>query len=198
MCSADALLAESSRLSRGVAVTLAAVLIAGCSPSPEPLALFPGRSTRPAGGATIAPPSSAKAPEVWERWPEVAGFRVAIERSPSQHLAADHEGETLASSGADAYPRAGPTRRFEPGAALVQRLYAPGATEPEVLFAMVQRPQDRAAPDAAGTTLEETSARDWEYLVVTPAGLVLERGALDACVRCHAEAPHHGVFGRAR
>jgi hypothetical protein len=175
---------ESFRARAALAVLLAA---AACNPASEAVAPFPGRSTRPAGGSTAAPSASSRAPVRWERWPELAGWRSAIERTPSQHLAADHEAETLANDAAAAYPNLGPARRLGAGAILVQRLYAPGAATPEVHFAMVRRATE-GTPDDGG----------WEYLVLDPTGFILERGALGACARCHAEAPNDGTFGRAK
>jgi hypothetical protein len=183
-----------------------AVLAAACSAPLEPIGLGPGHSDRPRGGPTV--PADASAPPVkWERWPEVASYRVAIERAPSQHLAGAHEAETLASPEASAYPSLGPARVLGPGAALVQRLFAPGAAAPDVLFAMV-RPGaaapaspdaglDAAPPGAPPLPAAGSSAIDWEFLVLDPDGTVQQRGSLDACARCHAEAPHGGLFGRA-
>lgn len=122
-------------------------------------------------------------PVTWERWSEVAAYRVAIARMPSQHLAADHEGEVFASPNASSYPSLGPARMPPPGAVLVEKLYAPAATAPEVVFAM-----SRSAD----------ADRSWEFLVLDPNGTVQQRGEIEACARCHAEAPHGGLFGRAQ
>ena len=194
----DVRAAQSALRRRPVLAAVAAVAClvvlgaAACGPAAEPLGAFPGRSIRPRGGATVAPPPSTPVPARWERWGEVASWRVAVERSPSQHLAADHEAETLANAAAAAYPRLGPARRLGPGAVLIQRLYAPGATEPDVLFAMERRAE---SPGADAATAD---AATWEYLILAPDGVVGERGALEACARCHAEAPHEGAFGRAQ
>src|SRR4051812_27146173 len=81
-----------------VFTTAWAALGAACGPTPEPLGPAPGHSDRPRGGPLVPATSSADAgPILWERWAEVAAYRVAIARTPSQHLAADHEGEVLAS-----------------------------------------------------------------------------------------------------
>jgi hypothetical protein len=196
--------APRSANSRGAALVLALVTaacgaIAACGATSEPLPLSPGRSTLPPGGPTAAPSASARAPERWDRWGELAGWRVAIERTPSQHLAADHEAETLANDAAAAYPSLGPARHLGPGAVLAQRLYAPGSAIPEVVFAMVRRAEP-ASPGAEGAGAEGVGAEGagWEYLVVDPGGFVAERGDLAACARCHAEAPHDGLFGRAQ
>ena len=39
---------------------------------------------------------------------------------------------------------------------------------------------------------------DWEFLVVSPDGLVEAPSPLPLCARCHAEAPHDHLFGGAR
>lgn len=167
------------------ALLAVALVAAACGPEPEPLGPASGRSNRPHEASPVPATSTSDAgPAIWERWQEVSAYRVAVPRAPSQHLAADHEGETLVSEGAAPYPNLGPAVATAAGAALLQRLYAPGATEPEALFAMVKR-----APEAGG---------GWEYLVLDRSGFVSERGTLDACARCHAEAPHDGLFGRAR
>jgi hypothetical protein len=163
--------------------SILAALIAACSPAPDALGPLPGHSDRPRGGplvpATTAPDAG---PVQWERWSELSAYRVAIARAPSQHLAADHEGETLANDSATAYPDLGPARLLPAGAVLVQRLYATGSNVPEVVLAMEKQPGDAA----------------WEFLVLDASGLVTERGALETCGRCHAEAPHDSVFGKAQ
>lgn len=167
------------------------ILALACSSPIEPTPLTPGRSDRPRGGPTVPAPSANAPPAPWDRWPEVATFRVALERGPSQHLAGDHESETLASPEASDYPDLGPARSLPPGSAIVQRLYAPNAATPEVLFAMAR------ARDPAPTQVAPSGAA-WEFFVLSPDGAVQERGALETCARCHAEAPNQGVFGRAR
>lgn len=171
-----------------VALAQAAALLAGCSP-PEPLPLNPGRSQRLAGGPTTAPTASAAPAMKWERWEEMSRWRVAVPRAPSQHLAADREAETLVNDAALAYPNIGPTQSVEPGAILMQRIFSPGGEIPELFFAMVRR----AAPSSG-----DTSAASWDYVVITRDGLVAERGDVEVCARCHAEAPHNGLFGQAR
>lgn len=173
------------------AVALLLVLAsAACGPTSEAVSSFPGRSTRAPGGPTVAPAASSSAPERWAHWSELAAWRVAIERGPSQHLAADHEAETLANDAASTYPSLGPARLLGPGAILVQRLYASGAATPEVFFVMVRRSE--------GATPDPPDATGWEYLILDPAGFITERGPLETCVRCHAEAPHGGAFGKAQ
>jgi hypothetical protein len=54
-------------------------------------------------------------------------------------------------------------------------------------FAMIKRPPGY-----------DPGGGDWEYLVVTPAGRVEQRGILPLCARCHADAPHDHLFGAGR
>ena len=93
----------------------------------------------------------------------------------------------MLAGGAGTYPALGPSSRLPAGATLAERLFAPGAPAPLAYFVMVKR-----APgfDAAGG--------DWEYLVVSPAAEIEQRGALPLCARCHAEAPHDHLFGPGR
>src|SRR5262245_54040146 len=98
--------------------------MAACSPPPDPLGPTPGHSDQPRGGPPVPASSAPDAgAQLWERWSEISGYRVAIPRTPSQHLAADHEGETLANEVAAAYPDLGPARALAPGSVLVQRLF---------------------------------------------------------------------------
>lgn len=167
---------------------------------------------RPPGGPTVPAPVEKPPPAPWDRWSEVASFRVAIARGPSQHFAGDHEAEVLASKEAEAYPDLGPAKLLGPGSALVERLYFPGEATPAVVFAMVKAPAaggEGSAPATRGSTPAATAATTqtepattaasaaWEFLVIAPDGKVEERGAIETCARCHAEAPHDGVFGRA-
>jgi hypothetical protein len=168
-------------------LAFAASTALACGPAPDALGPTPGRSNRPRGGPPVPASTAADArPKLWERWSEVAEYRLAVGRMASQHLAADQEAETRANGAAAAYPDLGPARTPTPGSVLVQRLFERGAAAPSVLFAMEK---SAASPGDAAA---------WEFLVLDPAGLVQERGALEACVRCHAEAPHDMVFGRAR
>lgn len=170
-------------------LVFAALVVVACGPAPDPLGPTPGRSNRPRGGPPVpAPPLADAGPKTWERWSELPDYRVAVRRAPSQHLAADGEAETLANEVATSYPDVGPARTLPPGTVLAERLFEPGAADATILFAMVKSAPSPTSP-ADGA---------WEFLVVEPGGLVQERGAIEACVRCHAEAPHDMVFGRAR
>lgn len=156
--------------------------------------LSPGRSNRPAGGATV-PAKSASAPVKWERWSEVASYRIALPRAPSQHFGGDHEAEVLANPAASAYPDLGPARQLGEGSVLVERLYPVGGDAPDAILAMVRKPAE--APKAGEGTVEEPPF-GWELVILEPDGTVEARGEVEACARCHAEAPHDGVFGRAQ
>ncbi len=190
-------------------MTAACVTTAACSGSREPIGATPGRSNRPPGGPRVPANDPADAgPTHWERWSEVATFRLVVPRAPSQHLAGDHEGEILANVEAAAYPDLGPARSMPPGSVLVQRLYPSGAGAPDVIFAMVKRaanpsPSTSVAPVPPTAQTPELAGADdpvtaWEFLVLDADGRIESRGPLERCARCHAEAPHQGLFGRSR
>lgn len=160
----------------------AALALTACGPRTDSLGPMTGRTHGPRADAPVptAAPSST-APTRWARWPDLPSYRLALPRSPSQHFAADHDAETLASPSASAYPDLGPASSLPEGAVLVQKLYPTGATTPEVLFVMEKGP-----------------AGAWSFKVLDPAGIITDQGALDSCARCHAEAPHDSLFGRPR
>lgn len=175
-------------------VFVPALAFVSCRGEMTPLPRLPGHSDRPAGGPTV-PAKSASAKVKWERWDEIATYRVALPRAVSQHFAGDHEGEVLANAAASVYPDLGPARALGEGAVLVERLYPAGGDAPDAILAMVRRPADAVKPvEGAGEELPF----GWELVVVGPDGMVEERGEVEACARCHAEAPHDGVFGRAQ
>jgi hypothetical protein len=129
------------------------------------------------------------APAPVERWDvdaHLAGLTVVVRRGPSEHLGTDLEGEVLAASGSG-YPPRGPSVPAPPGTIVVERLYPGGGPAPVGYWVMVKQ---AAGFDPAGG--------DWEYLVVSPLGVVEQRGKPALCVRCHAEAPADHLFGRAR
>jgi hypothetical protein len=96
------------------------------------------------------------------------------------------EGEVLANEGSE-YPLRGPTSTAPAGTTLVERLFAPGSSVPVTYLVMVKQ---NAGFDPPGG--------DWEYLVVHPDGMIEDRGKLQLCVRCHAEAPQDHLFGGER
>jgi hypothetical protein len=104
-------------------------------------------------------------------------------RTRSQHLGGDLDGEVLVNEDATAYPNLGPQHELGRSAVLVEALYRPGSTTAEAYFVMTRR--------------ETEGARGWEYLVVTRDGQIDPPGSQPLCERCHAEAPHDHVFGRA-
>lgn len=172
---------------RSLALAASIASLTACASDP------PARAPTGDGGwvdrSTPAPSPGPARPAVASRWDlaaQLAAARPAVARVRSSHLTGELEAEVLASS-AGTYPRLGPSSRLPVGATLIERLLAPGSSEPAAYFAMVKR-----APgyDAAGG--------DWEYLVVSPSGQIEQRGALPLCARCHAEAPHDHLFGRGR
>lgn len=178
-------------------VVVSASALVACGEPATPMPHMPGHSHRPAGGPTVPAKNGAETIRArWEHWDELPKYRVAIPRAPTQHLGGDHEAEVLASPKADAYPDLGPSRALAEGSVLVERLYPTGGDAPDVIFAMVRAPQPA---DARAQATAEDLSFPWEMLVVGPDGMIEERGAggpLETCVRCHAEAPNEGVFGR--
>jgi hypothetical protein len=159
-------------------VVLALALAAGCSgterPPPEPW---------PDPSAPSAPPPSASARaaplEPWDLGAALARAKVVAPLGPSQHLAASVDGEILVDEAARAYLALPPGAELPAGATALERHPSAG-----VVFAMVKRPRGF-----------DREGGDWEYLVVTTAGRVEQRGKLVLCARCHAEAPHDHLFG---
>ncbi len=60
------------------------------------------------------------------------------------------------------------------------------AGAPAGLFVMLRGDRDELGEGA------------WQYATVTPAGVITALGRLDACIRCHRDAPHGGLFGLER
>lgn len=186
-------------ISFALVVVVSASALVACGEPATPMPHLPGHSHRPAGGPTVPAKNSAETIRSrWDRWEELPKYRVATPRAPTQHLGGDHEAETLASPEAAAYPDLGPARSLPEGSVLVERLYPTGSDTADVIFAMVRLAEH---PDAPAQATAEDPSFPWEMLVVGPDGMIEERGAggtLETCVRCHAEAPHAGIFGRAQ
>jgi hypothetical protein len=167
-----------------LSAALAAVALeAACTPSHE----SGSAAADPSAWSSTSPPPSTPAPSAtptstrWEHADRLGTFRRVGPRARSEHLGGEREAEVLVNEAAAAYPALGPERRLGAGAVLVEELHRPGSPDIEAYFAMARRPDGR-----------------WEYLIVTPAGEVDQRGRLALCERCHAEAPHDHVFGRPR
>ena len=146
-----------------------------CATAPERTA--PRRDVRPAQKPDARPNLGR-----WDDFERLSTFR-RVARVRSQHLGGG-DGELLANDAAGSYPASAPT---SPGAILAERHFAPGGSEPIVVFAMVKR-QPGFDPEGG----------DWEYLVVAPTGEIEARGPVPSCARCHAEAPSKPIFGPPR
>ena len=177
-------------------VSVSILALPACGEPATPLPNLPGQSHRPAKDATV-PANSAQpsGPVRWERWNELSTYRLAIPRAPTQHLGGDHEAEILANPAAAAYPDLGPAKTLGEGAVLVERLFPAGNDTADGLFVMVRRAE---ALETKAQPTPDDPAFPWEMLVLTPDGTLEERGSIESCARCHAEAPHDGVFGRAQ
>lgn len=99
----------------------------------------------------------------------------------------DLESEVLANAEAKAYPSLGPSRLLAPGSVLAEPHYRPGSSDIVALFVMAKKPPG-FDPDGG----------DWEYIIVEPTGVISQRGRIELCARCHAEAPNDHVFGIVR
>ncbi len=180
------------RLMRACACPYAAAAIAlttACTPAVESQSSSAANpstwSTNESGAEARAIATNSKdKPTRWEHADRLATFRKAAPRARSQHLGGEHDAEVLANEEAAAYPTLGPLRSLGVGSVLVEALYAPDKPEVAMYFAIVKQPLP------AGSS--------WEYLIVSSAGQVEQRGALPLCARCHAEAPYDHVFGRPR
>jgi len=60
------------------------------------------------------------------------------------------------------------------------------AGKPAGLFMMLRGADDEVGEGA------------WQYATVDPAGVITALGRIDACIRCHRDAPHGGLFGLER
>ena len=167
-------------------VCAAIAVAAACSPGAGAVGTGVTRRADTGWTDTPTPPPRPHAAERWDLASQLRPLRAATQRGRSEHLGGNLDGEVLASP-ASGYPLRGPTPVAAVGATLVERLFEPPGTEPTLYFVMTKH--------APGYDAERG---DWEYAVVARDGAVEERGKLDLCARCHAEAPHDHLFGGAR
>lgn len=179
--------AHSGRFKKWLSLTVGTALaLVGCSGDSTPRGLH--HAVNASAQEPLVPPPPPPAPDLpWDLAAELAGLRPVGEKSRSQHLSGDLEGEVLANAAAGPYPRLGPARSVERGAILVQALRNPGDSAVKAYFAMRKREQGY---DPAGA--------DWEYAVTTSSGAFELRGRIAGCGRCHAEAPQDHLFGADR
>lgn len=182
-----ALLASSSSAALLVAAAMAACGAEPVKAQPSPW-LTANPVATPAPSPTAPPAAEPDLPEVpFDFAGELRSAHEVVARAPSQHELGDLEGRVLANDLAKPYPKLGPSSDLPVGATLLEQLYKPGVPEPVETFAMVKR---SATTDAGLGT--------WEFFVIGSNGVVAARGRMPLCARCHAEAPHDHLFGRAR
>jgi hypothetical protein len=87
----------------------------------------------------------------------------------------------MSKDAATAFEHLASSTRFPGGSLLVQTHRDPSSAGP--IFAMIKR--DPGYFPEGG---------DWEFVVTDRDGWVEDRGPLQLCARCHAEAPADGVF----
>ncbi|AKT41853.1 hypothetical protein [Chondromyces crocatus] len=179
-------------MSSRAALASSLVLLLACSASsPSPLQRSEGEwlsasdpTTAPDGVIPQAFIASESSTEAWEHAREALSFSAVSPRRRSQHFAGNLEGVISVNAKAEGYPRLGPALRLPPGSILVEAHYDAAAQDPTTFLAMEKR-----APGY------DPGFGDWEYFILSSTGEVAARGKLLACRRCHAEAPHDGVFG---
>ncbi|MBM4374562.1 MAG: hypothetical protein FJ095_05705 [Deltaproteobacteria bacterium] len=171
-------------------VTCGLLLAWGCGAAPAPLDpdLDWDLSSRPPGKTAelLAPPRPRVVPLAARRpWVHAAAAFLAVAgRERSEHGVGGHERTVLVDEGARAYAEGHPRAPWPTGARLVERLHPAGSDGLTLLFTMT-----KLAPGTSPGTL------DWAFEVLDPSWRVAVEGDLSACARCHAEAPHAGVFG---
>lgn len=166
-----------------------ATVIVACTPTVESQSSSAANpsawSSNESDGASTPPQTTPNKPTRWEHMDALKSFRKTGTRFRSQHLQGDQDAEIFVNEAAATYPLLGPSRQPSAGAIVVEALYAsnaPNQTDAAMYFAMVKR----------------TSAKgsEWEYAVISSAGMIERQGALTLCARCHAEAPSDHLFGR--
>jgi hypothetical protein len=120
----------------------------------------------------------------WEHADELSNFRIASPRVRSIHFAGEYDADVRTNQAASAYPSLGPAQALATGAIVVETLRRP-ASEAVVVYLVMSKIR----------SADENSA--WEYLVLNPSSEIEQRGALPLCERCHTEAPHDHLYGRA-
>jgi hypothetical protein len=149
----------------------------------EPALVNPGMSS-------IGPPvqrPSAKVVDAGTKW-EAMGELATLDRVGPVFASRGHfagrwraEARMNATAAATYAHLAASTTRFPGGSLLVETHKEPNLSGP--IYAMVKR-DTGYFPDGA----------DWEFVVTDSDGWIEDRGALQLCARCHAEARTDGVF----
>lgn len=133
------------------------------------------------------PPPEPPTKKTYGRW-DMAGrldeLSVEREAAPTEHLGGGFSAEIRVDAKARGYAEPGRRGPLAEGALIVEVLRAPGTDAVEALFVMHKQ--------AAGY---DPDGHDWEYLVVDHSGQIEDRGRIELCERCHAEAPAEHLFG---
>jgi hypothetical protein len=140
-------------------------------------------------GREPAPRPSSPPAASWDRWSQVRAWPDLAPPFPAHgHFGGEYDLRvTVDPDSAAAYLALAPATRLATGSIAVARHVRRGSGEAGPVFAMVKR--EPGFHPAGG---------DWEYLVLDAGGVVIDRGALPACARCHAESPSDHLFGLPR
>jgi hypothetical protein len=169
---------------------LAAIVLAACAAPAVEVVGDDGwssgarRHARPldgAGAEDVPRPHAIPSAERrrWERADELTALHAVGGRGPSEHLGGGLERTVQVNDAATSYGSGGAVGA---GALIVERHHAVGSDGVLSLYVMTK--------DAAS---------GWQFLVLDAdlrvAADSRRPGMLEACARCHAEAPHDGTFG---
>lgn len=192
--------ATMTRSSRSLPLALLLFVIEhtiGCAAAPSPLDPEIDWTGQPSGpghsakSGPLAPPRPRRIPverrRPWAHASELPRFLAVPGRARSDHGLGDLERTVRVDDGARAYAEGRPRGPWPVGARLVEALHSSGSDTVRVLYAMTKLPQGSSP-----------ATNDWEFEVLDPEARVAAEGDLSACARCHADAPHDGVFGPPR
>lgn len=158
--------------------------------APCPSSALASASIQRAAAGNSPSPGNGAANMRWalaERWPS---FQKVVERRRSQHLQESVEAEVFVNAQATNYRALGPSQTLGAGAVIVEALFEPGAEKPALLFVM-----EKQVPGTFGVGAAGANKGDWSFLIVLPDGKLGDQERSPLCIRCHAEAPHHFLFG---
>jgi len=157
--------------------------VAGCGPR-EPALVHPQRSTVNRLGAAAAP-SGQDAGAFTDPGIDLQSVRPVGKPFVSHgHFAGRWTAEIAVNEPAmQVYTNLAPSSRFGVGAVLVKKHASTSSTKGPT-FAMLKR--DAGFFPQGG---------DWEYIVLDAEGRLEDRGKLQLCARCHADANADSVFG---
>ncbi|MEQ9322593.1 MAG: hypothetical protein RIF41_25735 [Polyangiaceae bacterium] len=176
-------------MARGVPLSacLALGLLACGEPKPKPVS---SDGWGPTGHGLDAAPTAASRPAVprataipaakrvaWPRAAELDAFTAVAGRGPSEHLSGRYERRVRVNDRAAGYVELVPHRALPVGAVVAQSHHASGSEAIASWYVMEKTPDG------------------WRFVVLDPERRVAAHEDLEPCARCHAEAPHDGLFG---